>query len=331
MRIAFLGTPRFTLPILEACRAAGELVAVVAQPDRPVGRSGKPQPPPSKVWASERGIEVLQPEKVKQGRLAALLSERRLDVAVVAAYGRIVPGDALSAPRHGCINVHASLLPELRGAAPAQWAVARGLARTGVTVMQMDEGLDTGDIRLQRGCDILPDDTGESLLARLAPLGAAALAEALALLEQGALPRTPQDHARATLAPLLTREDGKMDFGRSAFELDQRRRGFAPWPGAWTTRKGSVLKIHAAVPEVRAGAAPSDREGARLDGVAGDKALAKVPEGSVLTAGPAGIDVACGNGTVLRLLELQLEGKKRMPAGAYLAGNPLRPGDRFGT
>ncbi|GAC1595682.1 MAG: hypothetical protein NVS4B10_04270 [Myxococcales bacterium] len=182
MRIAFLGTPPFTLPILEACRQAGELVAVVAQPDRPVGRSGKPQPPSSKVWAQARGIEVLQPEKVKQGQLAALLAARRLDLAVVAAYGRILPADALATPRLGCLNVHASLLPELRGAAPAQWAIARGAARTGVTLMQMDEGLDTGDILLQRDCDVRPDDTGETLLARLGPLGAAALGEALPLL-----------------------------------------------------------------------------------------------------------------------------------------------------
>jgi methionyl-tRNA formyltransferase len=332
MRIAFLGTPQFTLPILEACRAAGELVAVVAQPDRPVGRSGKPQSPPSKVWARERGIEVLQPEKVKQGRLAALFSERRLDIAVVAAYGRILPADALSAPKHGCLNVHASLLPELRGAAPAQWAIARGLRRTGVTIMQMDEGLDTGDVRLQRSCDIQPDDTGETLLARLAPLGATALAEALALLERGALPRMHQDNARATLAPPLTREDGKMDFGRTAFELDQRRRGFTPWPGAWTTRAGTVLKIHAAIPQARAGAGVPG-ESAPLDGASGDtaRADAEVPEGSVLTAGPAGIEVACGDGTALRLLELQPEGRKRMPVGAYLAGNPMRPGERFGT
>jgi methionyl-tRNA formyltransferase len=344
MRIAFLGTPQFALPILEACRSAGELVAVVAQPDRPVGRSGKPQPPPSKVWAREHGIEVLQPEKVKQGRLAGLLSERRLDVAVVAAYGRILPADALSAPRHGCLNVHASLLPELRGAAPAQWAIARGLRRTGVTIMQMDEGLDTGDIRLQHETDILPDDTAETLLARLGPLGAAALAEALALLGRGALPRTPQDHARATLAPLLTREDGKMDFGRTAFELDQRRRGFTPWPGAWTTRAGSVLKVHDAVPLARAGmGAPgesalpvgpasraSNPEGPG-DSASGNKALGEVPEGSVLTAGPAGIEVACGKGTVLRLIELQPEGRKRMGAAAYLAGNPVEPGERFGS
>src|SRR5437870_3911462 len=165
MRIAFLGTPEFTLPILEACARSGELALVVAQPDRPVGRSGRPQSPPSVRWAHERGIRVEQPEKVKQGRLAAVLASAAPDVAVVAAYGRLLPPDALAVPRHGCLNVHASLLPELRGAAPAQWAVARQYRETGVTIMQMDEGLDTGDVRLQQRIGIAPDETGETLLA----------------------------------------------------------------------------------------------------------------------------------------------------------------------
>jgi methionyl-tRNA formyltransferase len=308
MRIVFLGTPAFTLPLLEACIRAGEIAAVVAQPDRPVGRSGTPRPPAAKVWALARGIVVQQPEKVKQGRLAALLAGYAPEVAVVAAYGRILPADALAVPRHGCLNVHASLLPELRGAAPAQWAVARGYTRTGVTIMQMDEGLDTGDIRLQRPCDVAPEETGESLLGKLSLLGAEALEEALRRLERGELLRIPQDHSRATLAPPLTREDGRVDFSRTARELDQRRRGFFPWPGAWTTVHGKVLKIHAALPLETGGRAP----------------------GEVVAAGPAGIDVSCGAGTVWRLLEVQPEGKRSMPASAYLAGHPIRPGDRLG-
>src|SRR5712664_1772881 len=254
MRIVFLGTPEFALPILETCVRVGELAAVVAQPDRPVGRSRQPQAPPAKRWALERGIPVEQPEKVKQGRLAAVLSRYTPDVAVVAAYGRLVPADALAVPAHGCLNVHASLLPELRGAAPAQWAVARPYRETGVTIMQMDEGLDTGDIRLQKKIAIAPDETGESLLQKLGPLGAEALAEALRLLERGQLPRMPQDHSAATLAPLLTREDGKVDWTRTAAELDARRRGFTPWPGAWTTLNGSALKIHDARPTTGSGA-----------------------------------------------------------------------------
>ena len=324
MRIAFLGTPDFTLPILEACVRAGELVLVVAQPDRPVGRSGKPQPPPAAKWAREHGVRLEQPEKVKQGRLAALLAWATPDVVVVAAYGRILPADALVVPRHGCLNVHASLLPELRGAAPAQWAIARGLQDTGVTIMQMDEGLDTGDIRMQAGLTIADDETSETLLPRLGALGARSLTEALDLLARGQLTRTPQDHARATLAPILTRDDGRVDFGRPAQACDQRRRGFTPWPGAWTTLAGAVLKIHAAeVPGgfglQASGSGPETREPSPAR-----------PPGEILRADAAGIDVACA-GSVWRLLELQLEGKKRLAAGPFLSGTRLQPGDRLGT
>ena len=324
MRIAFLGTPDFTLPILEACVRAGELALVVAQPDRPVGRSGKPEPPPSARWAREHGVRLEQPEKVKQGQLAALLASVSADVAVVAAYGRILPPDALLAPRHGCLNVHASLLPELRGAAPAQWAIARGLTATGISIMQMDEGLDTGDVRLQAGLTIAEDETSETLLPRLGALGARTLTEALDLLARGQLTRTPQDPARATLAPILTRDDGRVDFGRSALSCDQRRRGFTPWPGAWTTLAGAVLKIHAA--------AVSGGFGLQASGFgpeAREAPLAR-PPGEILRADAAGIDVACA-GSVWRLLELQLEGKKRLAAGAFLSGTRLQPGDRLGT
>jgi methionyl-tRNA formyltransferase len=308
MRVVFLGTPEFALPILDACARAGQLVAVVAQPDRPVGRSGKPQAPPTKRWAQERDIPVEQPEKVKGGRLAQILSARSPDLAVVAAYGRILPADALAAPRNGCLNVHASLLPELRGAAPAQWAIARGYEETGVTIMQMDEGLDTGDIRLQRSLRIAPDETGESLLGKLGTLGASALEEALGLLERGELPRRSQDHSKATLAPILRREDGEADFTRTALDLDRRRRGFTPWPGLWTKVDGAVLKIHSSEPLPAGGRTP----------------------GEVTGASAAGIDVSCGGGTVLRQREVQAEGKKRMPASAWLSGYPLKAGEYLG-
>ncbi|OLD31744.1 MAG: methionyl-tRNA formyltransferase, partial [Myxococcales bacterium 13_1_40CM_2_68_15] len=254
MRIAFLGTPEFALPIVEACARAGELVLVVAQPDKPVGRHQELQAPATKRWAQQHGVRVEQPDKVKQGRLAAVLASARPDVAVVAAYGRILPPDALGVLLHGSLNVHASLLPELRGAAPAQWAVARRYRETGVTIMQMDEGLDTGDIRLQRKIAIAPDETGESLLVKLGHLGADTLTEALDLLAQGRLPRIPQDHEKATLAPLLSRADGRVDWSRTAAELDARRRGFTPWPGAWTTVDGAVLKIQSAKPVAGSGA-----------------------------------------------------------------------------
>jgi methionyl-tRNA formyltransferase len=304
MRIAFLGTPEFAVPIAEACARAGELALVVAQPDKPIGRHQEVQPPPVKRWALARGIPVEQPAKVKQGRLAAVLAAARPDVAVVAAYGRILPPDALQVPPQGCLNVHASLLPELRGAAPAQWAVARQYRTTGVTIMQMDEGLDTGDIRLQREAAVAEDETGESLLRKLAPLGAEALIEALGRLARGALPRVPQDHSRATLAPLLSREDGRIDWTRPAPELDARRRGFTPWPGTWTTLDGSVLKIHLARP-VQAAGTP----------------------GELLQ----GTTVACGEGTGWELVEVQPEGKKRMSAAAWLSGARLKPGRPLGT
>ena len=309
MRIVFLGTPEFTLPILAACARAGELRMVVAQPDRPVGRSGKPQPPPAARWAKEHGVRLEQPEKLKQGRLAALLASEQADVAVVAAYGRILPADALSTPRYGCLNVHASLLPELRGAAPAQWAIARGCSETGVTLMQMDEGLDTGDIRLQKRIPIAADETGQTLLDKLGPLGAEALEEALGLLAAGQLPRTPQASMQATLAPILTRDDGRVDFGRTAVECDQRRRGFTPWPGAWTTLNGAMLKIHGAEPILQS---------------------ANQPFGEIVKASPEGVYAACA-GSVWRLTELQLEGKKRLAAGPFLAGARLQAGDRLGT
>jgi len=304
MRIAFLGTPEFALPIVEACARAGELVLVVAQPDKPVGRHQELQAPATKRWAQQHGVRVEQPDKVKQGRLAAVFASARPDVAVVAAYGRILPPDALGVLLHGSLNVHASLLPELRGAAPAQWAVARRYRETGVTIMQMDEGLDTGDIRLQRKIAIAPDETGESLLSKLGRLGADTLTEALGLLAQGRLPRIPQDHSKATLAPLLSREDGRVDWNHTAAELDARRRGFTPWPGAWTTVDGAVLKIQSARPVAGSGA-----PGALLGGTT----------------------VACGEGTAWELLEVQPEGKKRMPAPAWLQGARLKPGHRLGT
>jgi len=304
MRIAFLGTPQFALPILEASAQAGELVLVVAQPDKPVGRHQELQAPPAKRWAVQRGIRVEQPEKVKQGRLAAVLASARPDVAVVAAYGRILPADALSVPVHGCLNVHASLLPDLRGAAPAQWAVARQHRETGVTIMQMDEGLDTGDIRLQARLPIAPDETGESLLEKLGPLGADALTRALRMLERGELPRVPQDHSKATHAPLLAREDGRVDWTRTAPELDARRRGFTPWPGAWTTIGGAVLKIHAARPVKGAGS-----------------------PGELLQ----GTTFAAGGGTAWQLEEVQPQGRKRMSAAEWLKGARLERGTRLGT
>ena len=329
MRIVFLGTPEFALPILETCVRVGDLVCVVAQADRPVGRSGTPQPPPSKRWALEHGVPVQQPERVKQGRLAEVLSQYAPDVAVVAAYGRILPPDALAVPRHGCLNIHASLLPELRGAAPAQWAVARGYTRTGVTIMQMDEGLDTGDIRLQRARKIAPDETGKSLLRKLGPLGARVLGVALRRLERGKLLRWPQDHSRATFAPMLTREDGRVTQPALLWFLRAR--------SALVVLTVATLALMLAT---QSAAASTTTKGYDLSypqcgssypsGQALPLATGGREPGEVIASGPMGIDVSCGSGTIWRLLEVQPEGKRPMPTSAYLAGHPLRAGDRLG-
>ncbi|HET9552011.1 MAG TPA: methionyl-tRNA formyltransferase [Anaeromyxobacteraceae bacterium] len=304
MRVVFLGTPEFAVPTVEALARAGhEILAVVAQPDRPAGRGQALKAPATKAWAEARGVPVLQPTKVRDGSLAAALAPLRPDVLVVTAYGRILGTDLLRLAPLGAVNVHASLLPRWRGAAPIQWAVASGDAETGVTIMQMDEGLDTGDVLLLRTTAIGPEETAEALAPRLAALGGEAIAEALPLLAAGALVPVPQDAARHTLAPILEKEHGRLDFARPAAELACRVRGFTPWPGTFTTLGGRALKVHRAVAvQGEAGAAPGS---ARAEGGA--------------------LRVACGGGTALDLLEVQPEGKKRMAAADFLNGLGQRP------
>jgi methionyl-tRNA formyltransferase len=301
MRIVFLGTPAFAVPSLDALAAAGHrIVAVVAQPDRPAGRGQALREPATKGWATARGIPVLQPEKVRDGKLAADLRELAPDLLVVTAYGRILGTDLLTLAPHGAVNVHGSLLPRYRGAAPIQWAIAEGERETGVTIMQMDEGLDTGDMLLQRVLPIGADDTAESLAPRLAALGGDALVEALALLGRGALVPVRQDPARATLARILEKEDGRIDWSRPAAGIRDRLRGFTPWPGAFTTLDGKTVKIlDAAV------------DGAPAPGAA---------PGSAVRAPGAGLRVACGGGSALLVRRLQPEGKPPGDALAYLNG-----------
>jgi methionyl-tRNA formyltransferase len=307
MRIAFLGTPAFAVPAVDALERAGHaIVAVVAQPDRPAGRAREIREPATKAWARARGVPVLQPEKVRDGRLAADLSRLAPDLLVVVAYGRILGPDLLRLAPHGAVNLHASLLPRHRGAAPVQWAIAAGDRETGVTVMQMDEGLDTGDVLLQRAEPILPDDDGEALARRLSSLGGAALVEGLALLEAGRIVPVPQDGARATLAPVLEKEHGRLDFALPAARLADRVRAFRAWPGAFTLLEGRALKVHRAEARADAGLGPGE---ARPDG--------------------AGLLVGCGEGA-LRLLEVQLEGKRRMPALDFLKGHPVAAGTVLG-
>jgi methionyl-tRNA formyltransferase len=307
MRIAFLGTPAFAVPSLDALERAGHAVlAVVAQPDRPAGRDREIREPATKAWARARRVPVLQPEKVRDGRLAAELSRLAPELLVVVAYGRILGPDLLRLAPHGAVNVHASLLPRHRGAAPVQWAIAAGDQETGVTVMQMDEGLDTGDLLLQRSAPVLPEDDADSLARRLSALGGEALVEALSLLEAGRVIPVPQDGARATLAPVLEKEHGRLDFALPAARLADRVRGFRPWPGAFTLLGGRVLKVHRAEAREGAGLAPGE---ARPD--------------------EAGLVVGCGEGA-LRLLEVQLEGKRRMLAADFLKGHPVAAGTVLG-
>jgi methionyl-tRNA formyltransferase len=300
MRVVFLGTPDFAVPTVEALARAGhQVLAVVAQPDRPAGRGRALKVPATKAWAEARGIPVLQPEKVRDGALAAALGALRPDLLVVTAYGRILGRDLLTLAPLGALNVHASILPRWRGAAPIQWAVASGDAETGVTVMQMDEGLDTGDVLLVRTTAIGPDETAEALAPRLAALGGEAIVEALPLL--GALVPVRQAASAVTLAPILEKADGRLDFARPAGELACRVRGFTPWPGTFTSVAGKVLKVH------RASAGPAQP---------GDG-----PPGSARVSG-GGLRVACGGGTALELLEVQPEGKTRMAARDFVNGLP---------
>jgi methionyl-tRNA formyltransferase len=302
MRLVFLGTPAFAVPSLDALHRAGhEIAAVVAQPDRPAGRGQALREPATKSWARAHGIPVLQPEKVRDGRLAAELAGLAPDVLGVAAYGRILGTDLLTLAPYGALNVHGSLLPAHRGAAPIQWAIASGEAETGVSIMQMDEGLDTGDVLLQRTIEIAPDDTTASLAPRLAALGGEALGEALGLLARGALVPVRQDASRATLARLLEREDGRVDFARGAGEIAARLRGFTPWPGAFTTLEGRTLKLLEAVP-APAAEAP--------DG----------PPGSATVVPGRGLAVACGGGTALLVTRVQPEGKPAQPAADFANG-----------
>ncbi len=303
MKIAFLGTPAFAVASLDALARAGHDVAcVVAQPDRPAGRGQAPREPATKRWALAHSVPILQPEKVRDGRLAASLAALAPEILIVAAYGRILGEDLLGLAPFGAVNVHASLLPRWRGAAPIAWAVAEGDRESGVTIMQLDAGLDTGDILLQRALEIAPDETSETLHDRLAELGARAVVEALQLLAARRLTPVRQDGARATLARILTKEDGRLDFGLPAARLAARVRAFTPWPGAFTTLGGKLLKVHAAGVAAGAGLAPG-----------------------AARAAPEGILVGCAGGGALVLRAVQLEGKRRLDAADFLKGQPLPP------
>jgi methionyl-tRNA formyltransferase len=316
LKLVFCGTPQFAVPTLEALLAAGhEIALAVSQPDRPVGREQQLIAPPVKQTALAAGVPVTQPERIRNNsEFRARLEAVAPDAIVVVAYGRILPPWMLALPRLGCINLHASLLPKHRGAAPIQWAIAMGDAVTGNTTMLLEEGLDTGPILLQRTHEIGPGETATELFASLAAAGAPLVVETLAGLADGTIRPQPQNHEGATYAPLLNREDGRMDFAtRSATELYNRWRGFQPWPGAFTALHGKKLIVHRMTP-VR-------ENGTEHLGFAAPGSI-RIESHRLLTA--------CAGNTWLELNELQLEGKKRLEAAEFLRGNPLTAGAHLG-
>ena len=312
LRLVFCGTPDFAVPTLEALIAAGHQIAlVVTQPDRPVGRKQILTAPPVKQTALAHGLQVTQPEKIKNNQeFRAQLEAIAPDAIVVVAYGRIIPKWMLDLPRLGCINLHGSLLPKYRGAAPIQWAVAMGETVTGNTTMLLEEGLDTGPMLLQQQISIYPEQTSVDLFSELSAAGAPLVVETLAGLADGSLTPQPQDHSKATLAPILDREDGRMDFvARTATELWNRWRGFQPWPGAFTMLEGKKL----IVPKLKPVVLPEP----------------KVDAGEVLIEN-SHFFVGCAKGTTLEFLEVQPEGRNRMSAAEFLRGNPIATSVRLG-
>ena len=301
MRIIFLGTPEFAVPTLERSFQAGhEVVAVLTQPDRPKGRGHQLAAPPVKEAALRLGVPVYQPERIRTPEAIELLRGLKPDSMVVVGYGKIIPQAIIDIPPHGIVNVHASLLPKYRGAAPVQWSVANGETVTGVTTMRIDAGLDTGDILLQRETEIGVEETAAELAERLAPMGADLLVETLAGLERGDITPRPQDSSQASLAPVLKKEDGRIDWARPAQEIVNRIRGFNPWPGCYTETRGKLLEI------LRARA---------IAGGSGEPGSAHPKRGRLM--------VTCGEGSALEILEVRMEGKKRMDAAAFQNGYRL--------
>jgi len=308
LNLVFCGTPRFAVPTLEKLIESGfRIDLVVTQPDRPQGRGLELFPSPVKESAQKLNLPLTQPGKIKNNEdFRAQLTALKPDAIIVVGYGRLIPPWMLDLPPLGNINLHASLLPKYRGAAPIQWAIANGETITGATTMRLDTGLDTGDILLQRESPILPDDTSETLSPRLATLGADLVVETLHGLQQGSVHPRPQNPAHATLAPILKKEDGLMDFSRPAAEIVNRIRGFQPWPGAYTSFRGRNLHVWKAK-AVQQSLPPTELH------VEGDRLLA-----------------GCGRNTSLEFVELQLEGKKRMPARDFVNGYRVQPGEKLG-
>lgn len=310
LTLVFCGTPAFAVPTLQKLADSGfNIPLVVTQPDRPRGRGLELAPSPVKQCAREFNLPVAQPATIKNNEeFKAQLTAIQPDAIIVVGYGRIIPSWMIELPRFGNVNLHASLLPKYRGAAPIQWAIAKGETTTGVTSMRIDTGLDTGDILLQRELAIGEDETAVSLAPRLAQIGAELMVETLRGLHAGRIHARPQDAANATLAPILKREDGILDFQRPAMEIYNRLRGFQPWPGAYNSFRGKHFQIHWAKP-----AASRSRLSPAELGMEDESLL-----------------VGCGSSTALRLLEVQVEGKKRMPAADFVRGYRPHPGEHLG-
>ena len=308
LSLIFCGTPTFAVPSLEKLAAAGHRIhLVVTQPDRPKGRGLELVPSPVKQSAQKLNLPIIQPDRIKTNdEFRSQLTSIKPDAIIVVGYGRIIPQWMLDLPPLGNINLHASLLPKYRGAAPIQWAIANGETVTGNTTMRIDSGLDTGDILLQEQLPINPDDTAETLAPRLADMGADLLVETLRELEAGSIRPRPQDDSEATLAPILKKEDGLIDFSRPAQQILNRLRGFQPWPGAYTRFRGKNLQILNAQPANEL-VLPSELK------AIGDRLL-----------------VGCAKKTALEILELQLEGKKRSSAQAFINGYHPKPGEPLG-
>ncbi len=310
MRVIFMGTPDFSVGTLEALIEAGhEVVLAVTQPDKPKGRGKSMQFPPVKETALAHGIEVYQPVRVRESACFEYLKKYEADIIVVVAFGQILPKEILEMPRFGCVNVHASLLPKYRGAAPIQWAVINGEQVTGVTTMRMDEGLDTGDMILKEEVVLAPEETGGSLFDRLAKTGASLCVRTLAAIEDGSARYTPQEHEQATHTTMIKKQLGEIVWEKSASELERLIRGLNPWPSAYTNLNGKTLKIWKAVVK--------------------EQVQAHADPGSVVEVLKDSILVQTGQG-LLQLVEVQLEGKKRMTTDAFLRGFPLETGTKLG-
>jgi methionyl-tRNA formyltransferase len=326
MRIVFCGTPQFAVPALKHLLAQPDfqIIAAISQPDRPRGRGHEVSFSPVKETAVAAGISVHQPEKIRAPEAQELLQKLAPDVVVIIAYGQIIPARLLSIPKLGWINLHASLLPKYRGAAPINWAIANGETKTGVTSMRIDAGMDTGEILLQKETDIGVAETAPELAARMSELGAPLMAETLRGLAAGTIAPRPQAHEHASSAPMLKKEDGRIDWSRPAHEIFNRIRGFAPWPGAYTSFRGQTCHIWGE---------PASSQLASIDlGEQGPVAGKAANPGSLVVpkSGQKEVLVHCGGATYLRLLSVKLEGRKQVSAAEFVNGAHLLTSEHFG-